>query len=55
MNKFKLQSLWKTVCVKSCPKEGDMQLDCSPNSVITHCSGNGIEVYESTDSKNDIN
>lgn len=31
-------SLWVTVCLSSCPKEGDLILNCKPNSVVTSCN-----------------
>ena len=35
-------SLWVTVCVQKCPKQGDTVLICQPNSVVTSCSARTV-------------
>lgn len=51
------QSLWVTVCVSKCPKDGDTTLACQPNSVVTSCAAKAdsdntkaVEIYDSSES-----
>lgn len=32
------ENLWRTVCVKKCPGEGDTSLQCLPNQYVPSCS-----------------
>lgn len=46
------QSLWRTVCVKECPKGDESVLQCKPNKYVTSCQENNsadneeaVEIY----------
>ena len=48
-------SLWVTVCVSACPKEGDTILKCQTNSVVKSCSAvnysdntKTVQIYDTT-------
>ncbi len=52
-------SLNVTTCVKSCPKEGDTELDCQVNSMVQTCQATNnannlkaVEIYDSDDALN---
>ena len=42
------KNLWRTVCVKECPKEGD-ELKCAVNKYVTDCNGIKLVVSKKSD------